>query len=200
MAGVAVATDILVGKASFVIEVADAIKNYAEANTNDLEGYLKLTSALTGFLSVPVGMAQLGSSIVTDLHGDVKVGGYSVAKVSKLAEKTAGGLGGLAGLAGIGLYYLELTKSTTENGAGGDPGKVGVGTTLGAGAGVIAVVTGGAVLIFGPEVAAGLAVYELMAVAVGVVAFLTGDESYTVNKVIDFSLVPKLQLGNAYLS
>jgi hypothetical protein len=65
-------SDIFFGKTPFVINTADAIKNYAEANTHDLEGYLKLASALSGFLSIPVGMVQLSSSLITSVHGDVK--------------------------------------------------------------------------------------------------------------------------------
>jgi hypothetical protein len=73
-------SDIFFSRTPLVISTADSIKNFAEANTHDLEGYLKLTSALSGFLSIPVGMTQMGSSITTSMYGDVKIGNYSVEK------------------------------------------------------------------------------------------------------------------------
>ena len=133
-------SDIFFSRTPLVISTADSIKNFAEANTHDLEGYLKLTSALSGFLSIPVGMTQMGSSITTSMYGDVKIGNYSVEKVSRLATQVGGGLGALSGVAGAGLYFVELRDE------GYSPGQVSLGGTIGGVTGVVAVVIGGAVL------------------------------------------------------
>jgi Ca2+-binding RTX toxin-like protein len=177
-------SDIFFSRTPLVIGTADSIKNLGESNTTSEEGYAKLVSGVTGILGVPVGMADLSSSLIVSTNGsDVTIGGYSVEKVGKYAKITGVGLGAVGGLASIDLYRLELKD---QKGGNGDPSQVSVGTTLGAGSGVIAIAVAGAVILAGPEILAGLAIYEIAAMAVGVAAFFMNDDSYKVDNVINF--------------
>ncbi|MDO9179579.1 MAG: hypothetical protein Q7U16_14860 [Agitococcus sp.] len=174
-------SEIFFSRTPLVIGTADSIKNLGESNVSTLEGGAKLVSGVSGILGVPVGMAQLSTSLIMSTNGgEVSFAGSKVLKVNKLA--TLGGvvLGGIGGAAGITLYFVELGEK------GGDTGQVSVGTTLGLTSGALAIVVGGAAVIAGPEILAGLALYEIAAMAVGVAAFLTNDDSYTVDTVINY--------------
>jgi hypothetical protein len=195
-------SDILLGKTFIAIGAADSIKNLGESNISTQEGYAKLVSGASGILGVPVGMAELSSNLIVNTNGgDVTLGGVSVQKVGQLAKLTGVGLGAIGGAAGVRLYYLELTDPTKGN---GDFGQVSIGTTLGAGSGLIAIVVAGAVVLAGPEILAGLALYEIAAMAVGVVAFVTDNKDKKVDDVLDFwsskiggDTTPNLRAGSA---
>jgi hypothetical protein len=104
-------SEIFSSKTPLVIGAADSINNLGESNVSTLEGGLKLTSGVSGILGVPVGMAQLSTSLIMSTNGgEVSFAGSKVLQVNKLATLGGVALGGIGGVAGIGLYYVELTS------------------------------------------------------------------------------------------
>jgi hypothetical protein len=56
--------EIFENKTPIVIGAADSVKNLGESNISSTEGGAKLVSGTTGLLGVPVGMAELSSSLI----------------------------------------------------------------------------------------------------------------------------------------